>query len=140
MTYHRDGSYALDRGTASHRPAGDFGKTVLVVDDEAAIVEMLATLLVEEGFAVAYAYDGEQAWRLVLRCSPDLVISDVSMPHLSGLDLMRRMREIGPFRATPVILMSAAYRRTALDGATFLPKPFDLDRMLLLVERELAIA
>jgi CheY-like chemotaxis protein len=115
-------------------------KTVLVVDDDASIVDVLATLLDEEGFAVVRAYDGEQAWGLVQRSPPDLVITDVSMPNLGGLDLIRRMRSVEPCRRTPVILMSAAYRRSAPEGAAFVPKPFDLERMLSLVERELAIA
>lgn len=89
---------------------------------------------------VVCAYDGEQAWGLVQRSPPDLVITDVSMPYLGGLDLLRRMRANSPCRQTPVIVMSAAFRRTDLHGAIYVPKPFDLARMLAVVERELAIA
>ncbi len=111
---------------------------VLVVDDEPQIVDLLATLLEEEGYQVYRAYDGEEAWELSGRHRPDLVISDVTMPRLDGLGLLRRFRGTGSLRGTPVILMSAAVRRIDGAGATFLPKPFDLDGLLSLVERELA--
>ncbi len=107
---------------------------VLVVDDEPPIVELLALLFEEEGFLVLSAYDGAEGLRLARERQPDLVISDVSMPRLSGIDLVRRLRDDG--RATPVILMSAVVRHVPDAGVIFVPKPFDLDEMLdLAIER-----
>lgn len=101
---------------------------VLVIDDEPPIVELLAVLFEEEGFIVLSAYDGAEGLRLAEERQPDLVISDVSMPRLSGIDLVRRLRDDG--REVPVILMSAVVRHVPADGVVFVPKPFDLDEML----------
>ena len=117
---------------------GHRSRCVLIADDEPYIVDLLAVLLEEEGFEVLRAYDGEQAWQLAERLRPDLVISDVSMPRLTGLDLVRRLRGVRALCDTPIILMSAAARSVEADGTTFIPKPFDIDRVLSLVETELA--
>jgi DNA-binding response OmpR family regulator len=114
--------------------------TILVVDDEPQIVDLLTSALEDEGYQVACAYDGEQAWNLVHQQAPDLIISDVSMPRLDGLDLVRRMRRCWQLARTPVILMSAAQRTVDVQDAVFVPKPFDLDRMLSLVHSELVVA
>ena len=111
---------------------------VLVVDDEPYIVDLLAYLLEEEGFVVDRAFDGQQAWLIAERTPPDLVITDISMPRLDGLELLERFRGVRALAATPVILMSAARCPVESARTTFLPKPFDLDQMLSLVETELA--
>jgi CheY-like chemotaxis protein len=111
---------------------------VLVVDDERQIVELLAALLEDEGFEVARAYDGEEGWRRAVRDRPDLVISDVSMPRLDGMQLLARIRTTRALRDTPVILMSAAERELPKDEARLVPKPFDIDVMLSLVQRSVA--
>lgn len=119
-------------GSSPKRP-----RTVLVVDDEPAIVELLALLFEDEGFDVVRAYDGEQGLRLAKSLHPDLIISDVSMPRLTGLDLVRRLRSNGT-REVPVILMSAVVCDVAAERCVFVPKPFDLERMLALAEAQMA--
>ena len=111
-------------------------RTVLIVDDEPAIVELLALLFEDEGFEVARAYDGEQGLTLAKSLHPDLIISDVSMPRLTGLDLVRGVRANGT-REVPVILMSAVVRDVAAEKCVFVPKPFDLERMLSLAEAQM---
>ncbi len=118
---------------SSDRPA-----SVLVVDDERYIVDFVGILLEEEGYAVVRAYDGQQAWELARRHRPDLVITDVMMPRMNGFELLRRLRESRELGQVPVILMSAVARPDGPSGAHFLPKPFDIDRMLDLVTTELA--
>ena len=126
---------------AAHRSDGDPvvpSRCVLVADDERFIVDLISTLLEEEGFQVLKAYDGEEAWELARRNRPALVISDVSMPRLDGLGLLNRLRGACGLSQTPVILMSAARRAIDVDRAAFVPKPFDIDGMLSLIETELA--
>ncbi len=113
---------------------------VLVVDDEAYIVEFLCLLLEEEGYRVLRASDGRQAWELALQARPDLVISDIMMPGMTGLQLLDRLRGSTDLAATPVILMSAVSRTPGSEGVLFVPKPFDIDQMLDLVSVELMIA
>ena len=117
-------------GTGAAKPV------VLVVDDEAPIVDLVADLLAEEGYAVCRAYDGTQALEEAERAQPDLVVTDVMMPRLDGISLARELRRRG-YRA-PVVLMSAVHAAPDLPGAAFLPKPFDLDHIVAVVERALA--
>jgi CheY-like chemotaxis protein len=125
-----------ERAGATTRPR----PFILVVDDEPNIVELLVLALEDEGYHVDRAYDGEQAWRLVRQHQPDLIISDISMPRLNGLDLFDRLQERRQLARIPVILMSAVRRTVDRPGALFVSKPFDLGGLLDLVQAELAIA
>ncbi len=109
--------------------------TVLVVDDEAAIADMLAACLADEGYAVRTVYDGAAALAEVERDPPDLVVSDVMMPGVGGDAVAMRLRE----RGIPVVLMSAVRRDVRLPGVECLPKPFDLDTFLAVVNRALTM-
>ena len=107
--------------------------SILVVDDEHTICDLLADLLIEEGYLVRRAYDGLDALAEVERKRPDLVLSDVALPSLNGADLAVRLRA----RGIPVVLLSAAFTAVDLPGVPFLRKPFDLDRVLEVVDRSL---
>lgn len=130
----------IERAALQSDPSSSVAPTILVVDDEPHIVDLLATVLADEGYQVARAYDGEQAWNLVHQRPPNLIISDVSMPRLDGLDLVQRLHQCELPAPVPVILMSAAGRKVDAPGAKFVPKPFDLDGMLALVRAELTAA
>ena len=78
---------------------------ILVVDDEAAMREVLSTRLEEKGFEVAAAESGHQAGEKVEAHNPDMVISDVVLPDVSGLDLLQALKTGDPHR--PVILITA---------------------------------
>jgi DNA-binding response OmpR family regulator len=101
---------------------------VLIVDDETAIQETVAELLTDEGYAVRCAGDGIEALREVEREDFDLVITDVMMPRLDGVALVRELRFRG--YGLPVVLMSAAPPQANLSGMTFIAKPFDMSRLL----------
>ena len=102
--------------------------TVLVVDDEPAIREIVATLLEDEGYLVRHAKDGLEALAAIDDDSIDLVVSDVVMPRLDGASLVRKLRRRG--HLIPVVLMSAVYADVDLPGVRFVPKPFEIDRLL----------
>jgi DNA-binding NtrC family response regulator len=108
-------------------------RTILVVDDDRPIVNVLADLLCDEGYHVRTAYDGQAALREIEREPVDLILSDVSMPKLDGPGLVRRLRERG--ESTPVILMSAVYQDVDIPGVEFVPKPFDIANLADLVAR-----
>ncbi len=108
---------------------------ILVVDDEHDIADALADLFYEEGYAVCTAYDGQEALRLVQQDPPDVVLSDVRMPKVTGPALVQRLQRQG--YEMPVILMSAIYADVDLPGVRFIPKPFDLDHVLSVVEHVL---
>jgi len=77
---------------------------VLVVDDEPMVREVLARYLEKEGFDVEVAEDGEQALAAFATSSPDLVLLDLMLPRIDGLEVFRRMREQAP---TAVIMLTA---------------------------------
>lgn len=102
--------------------------SVLVVDDDRFLCDLLSELLAEAGYTVGCAHDGEEAWANILRGPPDVVLSDITMPRLDGIGLASRLASHG--YATPIILMSAGHNELAGVSATFIRKPFDLDHLL----------
>src|SRR5215471_20561720 len=97
----------IQRGdfTARKETPGTHKTKVLIVDDEPAIREVLEMILQEWGYDVRLAADGAEAKQLVESYDPEVVISDVVMPQLSGLDLLRCLKAGNPNR--PVILVTA---------------------------------
>lgn len=110
--------------------------SVLVVDDEPGIRETVAALLEDEGYLVSRARDGLEALSVVESRPFDLVLSDVKMPRLDGIALVRRLRRGG--YDLPIVLMSAVYADVDLAGLTFVPKPFDFSFLLSRVEEAIA--
>ncbi len=107
--------------------------TVLVADDEVHIVDFLALLLEDEGCRVLRAVNGVQAWELTERYRPNLIISDVMMPGMSGVELARRIKRAHNGSSPRIVLMSAATEIAAMPGVQFLRKPFDIEHILELI-------
>lgn len=108
---------------------------ILVVDDEPLIREVLGELLADEGYLVGRAADGQEALDQVDARPPDLIVSDVTMPRIGGVELVRRLRARG--LSVPVILVSANYAMVDLPGVRFVAKPFDFDHLMDVIERSL---
>ncbi len=109
---------------------------VLVVEDEAAIAELVAINLRHAGYEVAIAGDAEQARANVMRALPDLVILDWMLPGESGLTLLRHWRSAERTKALPVLMLTARGEETdklaGLDGGAddYLTKPFSPKELL----------
>lgn len=103
---------------------------ILIVEDEAALVTLLSYSLEKEGFTVRVAADGEQALEALAEEPPDLVLLDWMLPHLSGIEICRRIRRDPATSGLPVIMLTArgeeADRIRGLDtGADdYVTKPF----------------
>ena len=112
-------------------------KTILVVDDEADIVEAVAEFLVGEGYRVVSAGNGTDALAQLEKENPTLVLTDSIMPVTDGPGFVQRMRALPQFRSLPVVLMSARHEiATGTIGVSaVLKKPFGLDELVALVER-----
>jgi len=110
--------------------------TVLVVEDEPVIRELMAILLEEEGYTVRQAVDGLEALELLEERGIDLVLSDVKMPRLDGASLVHRLRSRGD--EIPVLLMSAVYAEVDLPGVRFLRKPINGEHLLDIIATTLA--
>jgi CheY-like chemotaxis protein len=101
---------------------------VLIVDDEQPIRTVIRMLMSDAGYETVEAIDGSEALTLIDRARPDLIISDVMMPVLDGLELSRQLRAQDKTRAIPIILMTAARKRILEESNAnaIILKPFDL--------------
>lgn len=108
-------------------------RSVLVVDDEPQITRVLRTTLSAQGYAVRSAGDGDEALEVMREWMPDLVVTDLSMPNMSGLELCRRIRSKWQL---PIIVLSVRGEEKtkveALDvGADdYVTKPFSMNELL----------
>jgi two-component system NtrC family sensor kinase len=121
------------------------GETILVADDSAEIRKFLEqTILKPSGYNVVSVGDGMSALTLALELKPDVVLTDLNMPSLRGLDLIRRLKRDLP--TLPAILMTAegseslAVEALRAGAADYLVKPFDAEHLLAALGRALALA
>jgi len=104
---------------------------ILVVDDVPQNRTLLERILSAEGYTVTSAADGAMAWRMVEAEQPDLIVSDIDMPHLDGIGFCRRVKENPSTRLVPLILITGLADRTnriagiEAGADDFLGKPFD---------------
>jgi phosphate regulon transcriptional regulatory protein PhoB len=109
---------------------------VLVVEDEAALADLLKYNLEREGYRVSVATDGEEAMVVAEEVSPDLILLDWMLPKASGVEVCRRLRARQETRNTPIVMLTARDEETdrirGLDtGADdYLVKPFSMNELL----------
>ena len=112
------------------------GKRILIVDDEDSVRLTLAANLELEGFEILEAVDGQNALEVLGNEQVDLILSDIRMPQLGGVDLLRRVKELD--QPVPVVLMTAYFydkdhviKRSRLEGLenVLFKKPVDPDRL-----------
>ena len=115
--------------------------SILVVEDDAAMREMLREALAEDGYLVETAAGGRIGVERVKRGGIDLVVSDVKMPDLDGLDMLREIKAVTP---SPYVITITAFgsidtaiRAVKLGAFDYITKPFDLDQLILAVEKAL---
>jgi CheY-like chemotaxis protein len=111
--------------------------TILVVDDDPASRDVLAHALADAGYRVAQASDGLLALKQIARQEPDLILSDVRMPHLDGIGLATLLAPHSP--PIPIILMSGKPLPSGC-AQPFLRKPVELEALLTLMARTLPIS
>lgn len=109
-------------------------KTVLIVEDEKSIVDILRFNLEKEGYAAETAYDGETGLRLALEKNPDLVLLDLMLPKMSGFDVCRQLREKGS--GVPIIILTAREEEgdkvqgLELGADDYITKPFSMRELM----------
>jgi CheY-like chemotaxis protein len=110
--------------------------SLLIVDDEPDIIELLQAVLEDEGFTVLTASNGAAALYLVQHTTVALVLTDLMMPIVSGLELARRLRGNPATAKIPLLLMSATVPQRIEDlFAQVIPKPFSIDTVIDLVHQ-----
>ena len=106
------------------------GKTVLIVEDEQNIVDILSFNLEREGYDTLEAYDGNTGLQLALEQNPDLVLLDLMLPGMDGFEVCRRIRETGS--AVPILMLTAREEETdkvlglELGADDYITKPFGM--------------
>ena len=119
-------------------------ETLLVVDDEPQILQAVSGILQDEGFEVLTALDGETALKMVVEGNPDLVLLDINLPGLDGLEVLSEVKKRRPW--LPVIMISAygsvenAVKATRLGAYDFIEKPPNADKIILSVRNGLELA
>lgn len=119
-------------------------KTILVVDDEKSIRESLDGILQDEGFRTISAETGEEALAMLGAENPDLILLDIWLPGMDGLETLHRMRENNPEQL--VIMMSGhgtietAVKATKLGAYDFIEKPLSLEKVLISIENALKVS
>ena len=103
---------------------------ILVIDDDRAVVRLLVTRLEEEGHTVLSALTSDEGLKLVTLFQPDLVLLDVGLPDMSGLEVLKRIRAVNP--AIAVIMVTGntdpqrAREALELGASAYVDKPFDV--------------
>lgn len=115
---------------------------ILVVDDEAEIAELIAMILDEEDIDVLTAGDGPEALGIALEEHPWMVLTDIMMPRMNGVELCRRLHEAPQTQDTVVLLMSAAGKVDPgeCNAVGLIRKSFDLHTLSETVHRYLPIS
>ena len=103
---------------------------ILVIDDNPAIVDILVTCLRGEGYGMLGAPTSDEGLKLVILSRPDLVLLDILMPGLNGIEVLKRIRSINPTTKVIIVTGNADFRlaREALElgAVAYVDKPFDL--------------
>ena len=117
-------------------------KNVLLCDDEIHIVRTAEIRLSQAGFTVRIAHDGQEAWQAILEDQPDLVVTDLQMPRVDGLELIRRIRTNASTKDLPVIMLTAKGFELARDEMmekwgifAILSKPFSPRELARLIDQ-----
>ncbi|MBZ2183245.1 MAG: response regulator [Bryobacter sp.] len=116
-------------------------KRIITVDDAATMRRLIAYTLRGAGHEVLEAEDGEDALRLLGGQGIDLVITDINMPKMDGIELVRRLRSLPRFQATPILLLTTESdpekkRQGKEAGATgWITKPFQPDQLVAAVAK-----
>ncbi|MBW4650750.1 MAG: response regulator transcription factor [Kastovskya adunca ATA6-11-RM4] len=113
---------------------------LLLVDDEPGVREAVKDYLEESGFSVQVASNAVDAWSLLQQNHPDLIISDIMMPQVSGYQFLEQLRNDPRFKALPVVFLTARgmtsdrIRGYQAGVDAYLPKPFDPDELVAMIE------
>jgi CheY-like chemotaxis protein len=116
--------------------------TILIVDDDPSIRELLRLHLSSAGYEVHVAADAIAAGYMVLRSPPDLIISDVNMPHMDGFEFIAALKADKSIPDIPVIFLTSLeegdHRGRALGAVGYLTKPVRADYLLTMVAKHVA--
>jgi DNA-binding response OmpR family regulator len=114
-------------------------KTILIVEDTVDTRELLHLYLTKEDYTVITSADGGEGLYRAKSDHPDLIITDINMPNLSGLDMIKQLREEAEFAKTPIIALTAygndfSEQAMSAGASDTMQKPFEFDALVALVK------
>jgi len=116
-------------------------KNIMVVDDNPDIVTTVKTLLEVKGYEVQPAYSGQEVFNLLAKQKPDLILLDIMMPRMDGLEVLTRLKGDSNTRSIPVVLLTAKQPDEAIFGGydiwadSYITKPFTNTQLLNVINR-----
>jgi DNA-binding NarL/FixJ family response regulator len=120
-------------------------KRILCIEDDRETAALIAEELVERGYEVSLAADGREGFAAILKDMPDLVLSDISMPVMSGFEILERLTALAPrFRNMPFVFLTALsdrdneLRGRQLGADDYVTKPIDFDVLATIITARLA--
>ena len=120
-------------------------KKILCIEDDRETAALIAEELIDRGYAVSIAHDGREGLAAILKTMPDLVLSDISMPLMSGFDLLERLIALAPrFANMPFVFLTALTDRDnelkgrQLGADDYVTKPIDFDVLASIINARLA--
>jgi CheY-like chemotaxis protein len=117
------------------------GKRILACDDDPLILRLLQVNLEIEDYDVLLAHDGQEACEVAEREHPDLILLDIMMPRMDGLQACKRLKETPELKDIPIVFLSAKAQQEdideglALGASDYLTKPFEPDQLIAVIER-----
>ncbi len=119
--------------------------TILCIEDDRETAALISEELVDRGYAVTLAYDGNEGLAAILRTMPDLVLSDISMPAMSGFEVLERLTALTPrFSKMPFVFLTALTDRDnelkgrQLGADDYVVKPIDFDLLATIIAARLS--
>jgi DNA-binding response OmpR family regulator len=120
-------------------------KKILVIEDDREIAGLVVEELTDRGYGVDVAYDGQEGYAAIFETTPDLVLSDVMMPTMSGFEILERLTAVAPwFRGTPFVFLTGLSDRDIelkarqLGADDLVTKPIDFDVLDTIISARLA--
>lgn len=117
------------------------GKSILIVDDSASMRQLVAFALEDAGYEVTQAVDGEDAISKASESRAEMVITDLNMPNIDGIELIRKLREKNEYRFTPIVMLTTESQETKKQegrqaGASgWIVKPFTPEQLIGVVKK-----
>ena len=118
---------------------------ILIADDEEDIKVILTMYLENSGFEVATAFDGLDAVEKTKDCKPDLILMDIMMPVIDGIEVTRQLKAMDETKEIPIVMLTAAAQSAMVDKAMamgavdYVSKPFEPDAVKAIIDRVLEL-
>jgi DNA-binding response OmpR family regulator len=111
-------------------------KKILVIDDSSTNIVLLNAILLQHGYDVLTAFSAKEAYKLLENESPDLILLDLLMPEISGIDFLEEIKKQSNLRNIPVVIVSAVGSKEnisltrELGAVSFISKPVNIDELM----------